>query len=89
MEAFKALVDFSVEIARGVATFRMLKEFYADCFMFSKEAFQEDRKLGRDDYHLMVVTRYPELDSSFLNKQESKEEVTPSSKLWLVHLRPL
>ena len=42
----------------------MLEEFYDKCIKFSEDTFHEGRKLGLDDYHLLVMAQYLELDLS-------------------------
>lgn len=58
MEAYKASANFSVEKAQVVEAFKSSEKFYDDHIKFSEVTFLKGRKLGRDDYHLLVTAQY-------------------------------
>lgn len=68
MEAFKASTNFATEKAQAMVAFRVSEDFYTDRIMISEEALHKGHKLGQDDCHLQVTTRYSKLDLSFLDE---------------------
>lgn len=51
---YKASIDFTTQKAQAKAAFKTLVKFFDDHFKFRKEACK-GHKLGRDDYHLLVM----------------------------------
>lgn len=81
MEVYKSSAIFMVEKAQAVAIFHTLEEFYADHDQFSKEAFHESFKLGKDDCCIKVTNHHPGLDLFSLDKEEeSIQELCPEHK---------
>lgn len=79
MEVCKASMDFVALNAQAVVAFRPSEEFYDDHHQFSKEAFCESFKLGRDKYRLLVMAEYLEMDFFHMDK-ESEEGLPPLNK---------